>query len=168
MLLLDLHTDSQEAGQVAWYSHLLKNFWTVVLEKTLQSPSDCKEIQPVHPKRNQSWIFILWYCQKSRSRCFLEFLCFFYDPTNVGKLISDSSAFSKSRLYFWKVLVHVLLKSSLKDFEHYLASEMSAIVWQFEHSLALPFFEIGMKSDLFQSFGHCRVSQVCGILSTAL
>ena len=33
-------------------------FWTVVLEKTLESPLDCKEIQPVHPKRNQSWIFI--------------------------------------------------------------------------------------------------------------
>ena len=38
----------------------LKNwrFWTVVLEKTLESPLDCKEIQPVHPKRNQSWMFI--------------------------------------------------------------------------------------------------------------
>ena len=35
-----------------WY------FWTVVLEKTLESPLDCKEIQPVHPKGNQSWIFI--------------------------------------------------------------------------------------------------------------
>ena len=37
----------------------LKNwcFWTVVLEKTLESPLDCKEIQPVHPKGNQSWIF---------------------------------------------------------------------------------------------------------------
>ena len=33
-------------------------FWTVVLEKTLQSPFDCKEIQPVHPKGTQSWIFI--------------------------------------------------------------------------------------------------------------
>ena len=33
-------------------------FWTVVLEKTLKSPLDCKEIQPVHPKGNQSWIFI--------------------------------------------------------------------------------------------------------------
>ena len=33
-------------------------FWTVVLEKTLESPLDCKEIQPVHPKRNQSWVFI--------------------------------------------------------------------------------------------------------------
>ena len=39
---------------------VLKNwcFWTVVLEKTLQSPLDCKEIQPVHPKGNQSWVFI--------------------------------------------------------------------------------------------------------------
>ena len=39
---------------------VLKNwcFWTVVLEKTLESPLDCKEIQPVHPKGNQSWIFI--------------------------------------------------------------------------------------------------------------
>ena len=33
-------------------------FWTVVLEKTLESPLDCKEIQPVHPKGNQSWMFI--------------------------------------------------------------------------------------------------------------
>ena len=41
-------------------SWVLKNwcFWTVVLEKTLQSPLDCKEIQPVHPKGNQSWILI--------------------------------------------------------------------------------------------------------------
>ena len=41
-------------------SWVLKNwcFWTVVLEKTLESPLDCKEIQPVHPKENPSWIFI--------------------------------------------------------------------------------------------------------------
>ena len=39
---------------------MLKNwcFWTVMLEKTLESPLDCKEIQPVHPKGNQSWVFI--------------------------------------------------------------------------------------------------------------
>ena len=52
---------------------------------------------------------------------FLEFPCFFYDPENVGKLISGSSAFSKSTLYIWKFLVHVLLKPSLKDFEQTLA-----------------------------------------------
>ena len=41
-------------------SWALKNwcFWTVVLEKTFKSPLDCKEIQPVHPKGNQSWVFI--------------------------------------------------------------------------------------------------------------
>ena len=53
---------------------------------------------------------------------FLEFSCFFYDPTDVGNLISGSSAFSKSSLYIWKFLVHVLPKPSLKDFEHHLTS----------------------------------------------
>ena len=48
---------------------------------------------------------------------FLEFPYFFYDPTNVGNLISGSSAFSKPSLYIWKFLVHILLKPSLKDFE---------------------------------------------------
>ena len=52
----------------------------------------------------------------------LEFSCIFYDPTDVGNLISGSSAFSKSTLNIWKFSVHVLLKPSLKDFEHYLAS----------------------------------------------
>ena len=53
---------------------------------------------------------------------FLEFSCFFYDPTGVGNLISGSSAFSKSSLYTWKFLVHVLVKANLKDFEHNYAS----------------------------------------------
>ena len=39
-------------GPKNWY------FWTVVLEKTLESPLDCNEIQPVHPKEDQSWVFI--------------------------------------------------------------------------------------------------------------
>ena len=42
-----------------------------------------------------------------------------------------------------------------------LVCEMTAIVWQFEHSLGLPFFGIGMKTDLFQSCGHCWVFQIC-------
>ena len=53
---------------------------------------------------------------------FLEFLSFLYGPTNVGNLISGSSAFFKPTLYIWKFLVYVLLKPSLKDFEHYFAS----------------------------------------------
>ena len=53
---------------------------------------------------------------------FLEFSCFFFDPTDVGNLISGYSAFSKSSLYIWNSSVHVLLKPSLENFEHYLAS----------------------------------------------
>ena len=52
----------------------------------------------------------------------LESLCFLYDPTNVGNLISSSSALSKSSLNTWKLSIHTLLKANLKDFEHYLAS----------------------------------------------
>ena len=53
---------------------------------------------------------------------FLEFSCFSYDSTDVGNLISGSSAFPKSSLNIWKFSVHVLLKPSLKNFEHYFAS----------------------------------------------
>ena len=66
---------------------------------------------------------------------FLELCYFFCDPTNVGNLISASSAFSKSSLYTWKFSVHILLKPSLKDFEHYLASMWNecscTVVWTF-------------------------------------
>ena len=50
---------------------------------------------------------------------FLEFPCFFYDPADVGNVISGSSVFSKSILNSWKLLVHVLLKPSLENFEHF-------------------------------------------------
>ena len=54
----------------------------------------------------------------------LEFSCYFDDPSDVGNLISGSSAFSKSNLNIWKFLVHILLKPSLENFEHehYFAS----------------------------------------------
>ena len=52
----------------------------------------------------------------------LEFLCFFFVSANDDSLISGSSAFSKSRLYIWKFSFHVLLKPSLKDFDHNFAS----------------------------------------------
>ena len=57
-------------------------------------------------------------------------------------------------MYYWH-LVWRILSINL------LVCEMSAIVWQFEYSLALPFFGIGMKTDLFQSCGHCWVFQIC-------
>ena len=53
---------------------------------------------------------------------FLEFLCFLFDPANVGNLSTGSSAFTTSSLNIWKFLVHVLLKLSFKDFENYFAS----------------------------------------------
>ena len=51
-----------------------------------------------------------------------NYLVFFYDPTDVGNLISGSSDFFISSLYIQKFLVYILLKPSLKDFDHYLAS----------------------------------------------
>ena len=58
-------------------------------------------------------------------------------------------------------MVHVLMKPGLENLSIYLlACEMRAIVRQFEYSLTLPFFGIGMKTDLFQSCGHCWVFQI--------
>ena len=53
---------------------------------------------------------------------FLKCSCFFDDPVDIGNLISDSSAFSKSSLNMWKFMVHILLKPDLENFEHYFAS----------------------------------------------
>ena len=50
---------------------------------------------------------------------FLELSCFFDDLTDVGNLISGSSTFSKSSLNLWEFSVHILLKTSLENFEHY-------------------------------------------------
>ena len=132
---------SQEAGQVLWYSHLFQNFPQFVVIHTVKGFSVVNEAEV---------------------NVFLAFPCFFYDPVDVGNLISGSSAFSKSRLYIWKFSVHILLKPSLKDLEHKLASmwnERNCMV--VEHSLALLFFGMGMKTDLFQSSGHCWVFSVC-------
>ena len=66
---------------------------------------------------------------------FWNSLAFFNDPTNVGKLISSFSAFSKSNLNIWKFLVHVLLKPRLENFEHYFTSVWDEcnclVVWTF-------------------------------------
>ena len=79
----------------------------------------------------------------------------------VHNLISGSSAFSKSSLNIWKFTVHVLLKPGLENFEHYFTSVWDecncAVVWTF-FGVA---FMIGMKTDLFQSCGHCWVFQIC-------
>ena len=59
---------------------------------------------------------------KAEIDVFPELSCFFDDPTDVGNLISGSSAFSKSSFNIWKFLVHILLKPGLENFEHYFAS----------------------------------------------
>ena len=59
---------------------------------------------------------------KAEVDVFLELSCFFNDPTDVGNLISGSSAFSKSSLNMWKLMVHVLLKPVLENFQHYFTS----------------------------------------------
>ena len=106
---------------------------------------------------------------KAEIDVFLELSCFFHDPADVGNLISGSSAFSKTSLNIRKFTVHVLLKPGLENFEHYFTSMWDecncAVVWAF---LALPFFGIGMKTDFFQSCGHCWLSKLAGILSAAL
>ena len=66
---------------------------------------------------------------------FLELSCLFDDPTDVGNLISGSSAFSKSSLNIWKFKVHILFKPGLENFEHYFASMWEeyncVVVWAF-------------------------------------
>ena len=64
---------------------------------------------------------------KAEVDVFLELSCFFYDPVDVGNLISGSSAFSKSSLNIWKFTVHVLLKLGLENFEHYFASNCAVV-----------------------------------------
>ena len=133
---------SQEAGNVVCYSHLFKNYPQFVVNHTVKGFS---------------------VVNKAKLDVFLEFPCIFYDPAYLGTLISGSSAFSKSCLYIWNFLTHILLTDpSPKDFEHYLASMWNE--WNCEvfwTSLALPFFGIGMKTDFFQSCGHCWVFQIC-------
>ena len=99
---------------------------------------------------------------KAEVDIFLELPCFFDDPTDVDTLISGSSAFSKSSLNIWKFSVHVLLKPRLENFEHYFASVWDecccTVVWAFFGYAPLG---IRMKTDLFQSCGHCWVFQIC-------
>ena len=105
---------AQEAGQVVWCSHLLKNFPEFVVIHTVKG---------------------FGIVNKAEVDVFLELSCFFYDPADVGNLISGSSAFSKSSLNIWKFSVYVLLKPSLANFEHYFASVWDecncVVVWTF-------------------------------------
>ena len=86
---------------MVWYSLLFKNFPQFIVIHTV------KDFGVVN---------------KAKVDVFMELSCFFDDPTDVGNLISGSSAFSKSSLNIWKFTIHVLLKPGLENFEHYFAS----------------------------------------------
>ena len=86
---------------MVWYSNLFQNFPQFIVIHTV------KDLGTVN---------------KAEIDVFLELSCFFDDPTDVGNLISGSSAFLKSSLNIWKFTVHILLKPDLEDFEHYFAS----------------------------------------------
>ena len=77
---------SQEAGKVVWYSHVFKNFPELVVIHTVKG---------------------FGIVNKAELDVFLELSSFFDDPTDVGNLMSGSSAFSKSSLNIWKIMVHV-------------------------------------------------------------
>ena len=87
----------QETGKMVWDFRLFKNFPPFIVIHTVKGFNIVIEAEV---------------------DVFLEFPCFVYDPMDVGNLIFGSSAFSKPSLYVWKVSVHMLLKPSLKDFEH--------------------------------------------------
>ena len=99
---------SQETGKVIWYPHLFQDFPQFVVIHTVKGFNVVNEAEV---------------------DVFLEFSCFFYNPTDVGNLISGSSAFSKSSLYIWKFSIHLPLKPNLKDFEYYLACMWNEHNW---------------------------------------
>ena len=86
---------------MVWYSHLFQNFPQFVV---------------IHIVKGFGIV------NKAEVDVFLEFSCFFDDPTDVGNLISGSSAFSKSNLNIWEFSVHILLNPDLENFEDYFTS----------------------------------------------
>ena len=105
---------SQEAGEVVWYSHLFKNF---------------PQFLVIHAVKSFGIV------SKAEVNIFLGLSCFFDDPADVGNLISGSSAFCKSSLNIWKFMIHILLKPSLENYDHYFNSMWDecncAVVWAF-------------------------------------
>ena len=86
---------------MVWYSHLFKNFLQFIVIHTVKG---------------------FGIVNKAEIDVFLEFSCFFDDPTDVSNLISGSSAFSKTSLNICKFTVQLLLKPGLESFKHYFAS----------------------------------------------
>ena len=139
---------SQEAGKMGWYSYLLKNFPQFIVIHTLKGFSIVNEAE----------VDVL-----------LEFSCFFYDPMDVGNLVSGPLPFlnptwtsgSSEFIYCWSLAWRILI-STLP------ACEMSATVWLYEHSLALPFFGLEWKLTFSSHVATAEFSIFAGIWSAAL
>ena len=86
---------------MVWYSHLFQNFPQFIVIHTVKG---------------------FGIVNKAEVDVFLELSRFFDDPSDVGNLISGSSAFSKSSLYIWNIMARVLLKPGLENLEHCFAS----------------------------------------------
>ena len=94
---------------MVWYPHLFQNFPQFLVIHTVKG---------------------FGIVNKAEIDVFLELSCFFYDPADVGNLISGYSAFTKTSLNIREFTVHVLLKPGLENFgQTLLACEMSAIMW---------------------------------------
>ena len=143
---------SQEAGKVVWYSYLFKNFPQFVV---------------IHMVKGFSIV------NEAKVHVFLEFSWFFYDPVDVGNVISGSSEFSKSSLNIWEFSVHVLLKPSLGNFEHYFASMWNecncGVVWTF-FGIALLWDWNENWPDMMQWKGHSMFYCLrhCNMASTTI
>ena len=95
------------------YSHLNAEFQRTARRDKKAFLNDlCQEIEENNRMGNTGDLF------KTLIDVFLKLSCFFDDPTDVGNLISGSSAFSKFSLNIWKFMVHILLKPGLENFEH--------------------------------------------------
>ena len=133
---------------MVWYSHLFQNFPQFIVIHTVKG---------------------FGIVNKAEIDDFMQLSCFFGDPADAGNLISGSSAFSKTSLNIREFTVHVLLKSGLENLGiTLLACEVSVIVQRIKHSLALPFFRIGVKLSFSSAVATAEFSKHAGILSAAL
>ena len=139
--MVQLSQPYKTTGEIVWYSCLFKNFPQFFVIHTIklfnivnEAEIDAFFVIPLFPLWSNSAGNLIWF-----SLPFLNLSC-----------ISVSSQFMYCWNLAWRILNITLL-----------ACELSATVWQFENSLALPLFRIGMKTDVFQSCGHCWVFQIC-------
>ena len=138
----------QEADKVVWYSHLMKNFPQFVVIHTVKGFSIVSEVEV---------------------DIYLELSCFSRWPNRYWQFDSGSSTFSKSKVYIWKVSVHLPLKPCLEDFEHYNASTWNefncVVIWT---TFGIAFLWDWNENWPFPVLWPLLLSKYADILSVAL